>query len=312
MICFLAAPCLDLFAFTSEDFKVGWGPGWTDPYRFDVSYTNGNGIGYRGSYTTLQVFESPKWLTSSTVSPFVDVRLHLFNGGKKAGNGGLGTRYSLPHLPAVMGYYVFYDFLLEKHKYLQQLGGGYELFTPYVDFRMNANFPIGPKYQIANEKIYNHYKGGYVFKAGKMLTPFAEIDAELGSWISSQSLCPNAGLYLAGGPYYYFSKTKGDPCEKRGNVIGGRLRCDICFNDYLSLKLCGTYDSFWHTRLQAKLTVNIPFGLNQPCEPSTSLKQQDFLSRIAKQPVYRQEIIPLTKQTVFKWNWAASPLSSCL
>src|SRR4051812_23333446 len=58
--------------------------------HLDVRHTEAKGVGYKDGYTTLEGFGI--YDHNSYFMPFLDLRGHVFNNGKFAGNIGLGER----------------------------------------------------------------------------------------------------------------------------------------------------------------------------------------------------------------------------
>ena len=60
------------------------GPGWW----FELRHREPGGIGYNEGYTSGELFFSPMW--NDDFQPFADLRIHLLNNGRWAGNAGAG------------------------------------------------------------------------------------------------------------------------------------------------------------------------------------------------------------------------------
>lgn len=294
-----------------SDICIGWRDYCSDPYRIYLAHSEGDGIGYEGGYSTVGVFTAPSWSSRGDLQPFFDGKALLFNDGRLGANIGIGARWVLPNLPAIMGVNVYYDYLDEHRLSFQQIGVGYELFTPCFDFRVNGYFPIGNKCQVTNEEIFDSYIGSYEFRCADQYTPFIGVDAELGTWIGSCCSCSGFGIYLAAGPYYYQrEKCCGNFCGK-GDAFGGRGRIMASFCGCLSMNASVSYDSYWKGRGQVQLVLCLPFDRCFWKSCCSTGSKCGLLQRLARQPVYRQEIIPIDKQDVFSWNWSTSARSSC-
>ena len=75
--------------------------------------------------------------------PIFDVRVHRIDDGRVASNVGIGLRRQF--CDAIMGVNAYYDFRDTRLADYHQLGVGGELFTPYLDLRVNGYYPIGPR-----------------------------------------------------------------------------------------------------------------------------------------------------------------------
>src|SRR3954467_12102897 len=94
--------------------------------HIDIRHTESKGLGYKDGYTTLEGFgiydHNPYFM------PFLDLRGHVFNNGKFAGNIGLGERTVIPSINHVFGFYAYYDVREAGHDFtVHQLSPGIEL-----------------------------------------------------------------------------------------------------------------------------------------------------------------------------------------
>jgi hypothetical protein len=102
------------------------------------------GIGYKEGYTTMEVFTIFDQISSSYFMPFFDLRGHVFNNGKLAGNAGIGERTLIPSIEHVFGSYVYYDVRNDNHGLtIHQISPGLELLSKRMEYRINGYFPVG-------------------------------------------------------------------------------------------------------------------------------------------------------------------------
>ena len=113
------------------------------PYHrmhFGVRHTEARGVGYKDGYTTLEGFgicdNNPSFM------PFLDLRGHVFNNGKLAGNFGIGSRSVLSGINHILGAYLYYDVRQENHSFtINQLSPGIELLGKRMEYRVNRILP---------------------------------------------------------------------------------------------------------------------------------------------------------------------------
>ena len=99
------------------------------------------GIGYQKGYTTLESFNL--FGLSHSFMPWLDVRGHVFNNGKLAGNIGIGGRSLLSSIKHLLGAFLYYD-VREAHRLtVHQLSPGLELLGKTMEYRLNGYFPVG-------------------------------------------------------------------------------------------------------------------------------------------------------------------------
>ena len=128
-------------------------PNGTQHYRAAIRHIESGGIGYEDGYTTLEAFLSTdpsQW----SVTPFLDVRGHVFNSGKWAANAGAGLRALMGN--RAYGINTYYDYRNTGRFHSNQIGVGLETLGELLDFRINGYLPVGAKisdpYDAAFEK----------------------------------------------------------------------------------------------------------------------------------------------------------------
>jgi hypothetical protein len=144
MICFEKN---DYLAAASKSRQSNDSPEWClSPYHemhASIRHNEANGIGYREGYTTLEAFGIyDGW--GSGFMPFVDLRGHVFNNGKLAGNVGIGERTLFTSINHTFGSYLYYDVRrVGHHLTVNQLSPGIELVGERMEYRINGYFPLG-------------------------------------------------------------------------------------------------------------------------------------------------------------------------
>lgn len=252
-----------------------------------LGYRAGNGIGYKGSYSTVGIFSIlDLQKDENTIIPFLDFRVHFFNKRGSAANLGIGGRYLYTPKMA-FGCNLYYDYRWAHHRPFHQMGVGFEILTPCWDLRLNTYIPFR-NHQLIKSHLFDHYEGSFFAICNQFASLRNGIDLEVGTWLKKNCSCNDFGIYLTGGPYYY-SKIR-SPCKMKG-LWGGKAALQLYYGSYLRGEVGISYDHCSQRRAYAKIEVNFDFGCG--------CRSEWFVS----QPVRRQEIIPLTQQQTWEWNW---------
>jgi hypothetical protein len=268
--------------------------------KLTFKQTQGSGFGYQKSYTTLEVFITPRDLQSELV-PFIDLRGHRFSNERWAANFGFGLRSFLPSVDAVVGANIYYDYRDTMHKSFQQAGVGLEFLQRNFDVRMNVYLPTNqrsPYFDHTSNSLcdptFLNFSGNSAIIAGrtthrskKYHVTLRGIDAEIGKNFNLGG-CFN--LYLAAGPYYYSS-------QKAHNIWGGAFRCAARFTEFLSLEVKATTDKLYHTNVHAQIALTIPLGTQRNESGWSFCWDPQALPIRLTQLVYRNEMIPIKKHT---------------
>jgi hypothetical protein len=234
-----------------------------------LRHRESGGVGYSKGYSSLD------YLLTAQGGPaqfLLDLRGHLFNDGRIAGNTGVGFRYGLYEDAYRIGTNFFYDFRSTKHFFANQVGGGLEFLSDSADFRINGYLPTGKNKQF-EEKKFQNFSGNHAFIYKKLHAALPCIDGEVGI-----PFCRH--WYAAAGAYYLFNKH--DHQVATDNTWGGKARLEAMIGRYVGLGASATYDSIFHFRFQGIFTLNIPLG-----------KRHHQTRDLSCVPIMRNEIIPI-------------------
>lgn len=243
--------------------------------RFTASHTQGNGIGYRYGYTSLEFFGASPYLIADWLVPFIDLRAHLLNDGMPAGNAGAGLRYVKSR---VWGINAYYDYRKSHHRQYRQASAGLESLGKVWDFRINGYLPFKAKRTGFYNTQFDHTEGTTLFFSKKYEFDFKGANAEIGVHFKRESYLP---LYFALGPYYLTGQ--GD------TSWGGSLRLNCELSSCFTLEGSTSYDSLFGWTGQGYLSLNVSFGFKKQKE----CERRRFPFARAVQKVCRHEIIPL-------------------
>lgn len=276
-----------LMADLCDDYYVNW---------FGLGHREGEGVGYRQGYTTFSTFLVAQ-KDFFSFCPFFDLRVHVFNQGKPAGNFGIGGRTFLNQWDGIAGVNLFYDFRKTEHRMAHQIGFGFEWLGTSFDFFANGYVPIGP--------LRSHFFDTQI--NGTKAPQFLEFSGHniiigpLTTRISSKRQYEFGGfdaffrktLYDTGvvefsaeiGPYFYFGEYKKD-------IYGGSFRLSANVLEYVIVGGEVNYDSLFRTTANGFIGIQIPFGcrkaeIRNPCSTCDILQ-----SKLARR-VDRREIIPV-------------------
>jgi hypothetical protein len=249
-----------------------------------VRHRESNGVGYNQGYSTLDYYLTSQY---DKLEFLFNLRGHLFNDAKAAGNGGIAFRYSLKEDTSRIGANLYYDVRDSKHFIAQQLGGGLEWISETFDVRMNGYLPVG-KERSFSEHRFQGFTGNQVLVRRKLSGALPCLEGEVGTSLAKP-------FYFAAGTYYLF---KDDSHNLHlGKAWGWKARFDVELGHYFSIGMLVTHDHIFNTRVQGYLGLNIPLG------PWKNMK--DGFNNFEKRRIVRNEIIPI--QTKKKTR---TPLSS--
>ncbi len=249
-------------------------------HRMHVSarHNESKGIGYHDGYTTIEAFGIyDGW--SSHFMPFLDLRGHVFNNGKLAGNLGIGERTLMSSINHTFGSYLYYDVRRVGHGLtVNQLSPGLELVGKRMEYRINGYFPVGKdegrKYD--HKYKFDAFEGNSILLKSKFKQYHAMRggDAEVGVHVTQST---KYDLYAAAGPYYFQAP--------HNSSWGGRTRLLGRYKEYVSLEVAYSYDHLFHSVVQGNVALTLPFGRKlkrsgQGCPQSNDL----LLSRASFAP----------------------------
>ncbi|MGC2595562.1 MAG: inverse autotransporter beta domain-containing protein [Rhabdochlamydiaceae bacterium] len=248
-----------------------------------LRHTEARGVGYHSGYTTLEGFGI--YDRTTTCMPFVDIRGHVFDDGKFAGNIGVGGRTLLSSINHLLGYYFYYDVRQDHHDLTaQQVSPGIELLGKRFEYRMNGYFPVGDQKSHKYGFKFDEFHGHNILIKAKQRHVMIGGDAEVGAHITQST---KYDLYAGAGPYYFSSP--------HASAWGGKVRLLGRFKEYVSLEATYSYDHLFKNIIQGSVAVNLPFGRKLKRKGKDCPQQNDLLlSRAAFAP-YRFEI-PVIKK----------------
>ncbi len=252
-----------------------------------LRHTEARGVGYSNGYTTLQGFGI--YNRSTGFMPFLDLRGHVFDDGKFAGNIGVGGRTWLSSVQHVLGYYVYYDVRQHHHRLTpQQVSPGIELLGERMEYRMNGYFPVGTDRSRRYGYDFDSFHGNRILLKHKQLRVLTGGDAEIGAHITQSA---KFDLYAGAGPYYFSAS--------HASSWGGKARLLGRYKEYISLEASYSYDHLFRSIVQGSVALNLPLGKKLNYKEKGCRSKNDLaLSRAAFAP-YRFEI-PVVKRTHIK------------
>lgn len=261
-----------------------------------LRHNEARGIGYKQGYTTLEGF----WIEdrfSERLMPFLDLRAHLFNNGKWAGNVGIGERTLLSRINHIFGAYLYYDVRNDSKLTIHQLSPGLELLSKRMECRINAYFPLGKHKSGKYDYQFDSFEGNEIFLQNKQKFGMRGFNAEVGAHLAQSR---KIDTYLGVGPYYISAFPD--------SSWGAQARLKGRFKEYITLEFVTSYDKIFHSIFQGSISFNYPFGHNLKRKGKGCSQQADLLmSRVAFAPS-RWEI-PVMK--VFKKkSTAINPLTN--
>ncbi len=242
-----------------------------------LRHIESGGIGYQDGYTTFGTFVSSdpsKW----SVTPFLDLRGHVFDNGKWAANGGIGLRALWKG--RAYGINAYYDYRDPGHFNANQIGAGLETLGELFDFRLNGYLPVGAKTSAPYHTYFQAFSGHSIMVSSKYQSAMKGADAEFGFHFGAWE---SFDFYAAAGPYYFVG-------EIDRPIWGGKGRLSVTYKDLLTLQISDSYDRTFHNKFQGEISLTIPLGRKEKCKETKRVCKNKLNQRLV-QPVYRQEII---------------------
>ena len=221
----------------------------TSPYRnwrAGVRHKEAHGIGYKDGYSTLEVFGLSDHCGTHFL-PFFDLRGHVFNNGRLAGNAGIGARSLLSNY--FLGGYVYYDVRSDSRLTVHQVSPGIELLGKRMEYRVNGYFPVGKKHSSYYHPEFHKFKGHQLYIERTQKRALSGADAEVGVHLTQQT---KYDVYAGIGPYYLY--------DAPSSAWGGKARVAGSYKQFLTLEVSGSHDRLFKTILQGSVAINIPFG----------------------------------------------------
>ncbi len=262
------------------------------PKRIDIRHVQGEGqgIGYGTNYSTVALLYASQYRPGH-IMPMLDLRGHRSDNGAYAANIGIGGRY-IPDSDCfceLLGFNVFWDYREGCLGHYNQIGVGIEVLGRCWDFRANAYAPIG-KRKRKRETVFDDFTDGCFAVHRDIEFATYGFNAEVGYYLIKSSRC--FFLYAAGGPYY-LARTCSD------YTLGGEVRLQPQYRDYITLDFMLSYDPVYHTVFQASIIFSLPLyqirGRN--CGPCGISDRQIY------QPIRRFEIMPIGKTSCWEKNY---------
>jgi len=272
---------------TGEDCEFIKGNPWVYPMRVYLDHVEGRWLDNTQGYTSLGLFSGITEYERGSLLPIFDIRAHCFNNGKLASNLGLGLRYFNSDSSAVFGINVFYDFRKGPIASYNQLGAGFEVLSPFWDFRLNYYFPVDRRADHSCKGSFDdHDHEKWIASSHKKQVSMQGGDIELGRWFQKMGPCKNFDLYFALGGHFYNSKNR----DKR---YGGEARLLSHLGRYFLFEVKGGYDNLTKGMVQGSITFSLP--IFESCQQIAS-DVNCGINSIALQPIHRQEMIVLNKE----------------
>lgn len=252
-----------------------------------VRHTEARGVGYDKGYTTLEGFGicdgNPYFM------PFLDLRFHVFNNGKVAGNVGIGERTMIPSINHLFGLYFYYDVRQANHglSVINQVSPGIELVGRRMEYRINGYFPVGRDKGDAYGYKFSRFDGNHILLKHHKKFAMTGGDAEVGVHITQST---KYDLYAGAGPYYFSSE--------HASSWGGKTRLLGRYKEYVFLEASYSYDSMFSSVVQGTIAFNYPFGRKLKRKDRNCPQKNDLaMSRAAFAP-YRFEIPVVKRKTI--------------
>jgi hypothetical protein len=237
-----------------------------------LRHRESQGVGYNQGYSTLDYYLISE---HDRLEFLFNLRGHIFNDAKAAGNGGIAFRYALGQDTSRIGANLYYDVRDTNHFIAQQVAGGLEWISHKIDVRMNGYIPVGRQRNFSASR-FQGFTGNQGLIKQKLSASLPCIEGEVGTPLARP-------FYFAAGTYYLFEEA--GHSMHVGNAWGWKARFDVDMGDYVTLGALVTHDRIFKTCVQGYLALNIPLG------PWKSMKNSS--RELERRRIIRNEIIPV-------------------
>lgn len=259
------------------------------PIQLTLSHVFGRGVGHKG-YSSAELFFIQSKIKQ--FYPYLDTRLHVMNHGKIALNAGGGARVLLEQYPLALGGNIYYDYRKSSHLNTSQLAGGFELLSPYVDFRLNGYLPLGGT-KHSSPLTFVAFEENHINVKRKTSYAFPSLNAEVGMpilWPFPKVI----QLYTAIGPYYLFGSRVSE--NHYSSSWGVKYRLTASIFQYCELGFELNHDSIFDTTYQGFIAFHFPLYKKNACRSKRGIRANDYSQKVLRPPV-RNEIIPVKNQS---------------
>lgn len=270
------------------------GPGWW----FELRHREPKGIGYDEGYTSGELFFSPMW--DDDFQPFADLRIHLFNDGRWAGNAGAGIRYQFYDRAMALGANAFYDYRDDPElKSINQVGLGIEALTKFFEFRSNGYLTVGAT-KLAKCPEFTCFSCNSAFAEQDLTAALSHWDAEFG--FPLRGVMGPIDFFFGVGPYYLFEREL-EGCTL-GQKWGVQSRLELGVLDNLMIGGSVSYDPIFNVRGQGYIGLSFTYSPRNLRQGGRRFKRtyRDCISRAVAfarvtQRVERSDIIIVENKT---------------
>jgi len=237
-----------------------------------VGYTSKEGIGRKEGYGTLAAFYY-RTKKETAIVPYVDLRLHIMDDKRLAGNVGLGFQKTDCDASTMLRGYAFFDYRNTRYRLYKQISIGAEWSGPYFNLNANGYLPLNQ----SGQKKITDFRFRHLFLLEQIDNDysFRGFDFNASRYIYCS---PWFRMYVSPGVYYYYGR--------RESIYGGKFRFEVELYQSLVLSVQTSYDRLFHTRTCAAITLTLPV--------------QEVPDLYRTVPVRREEIVVVKKKSSLK------------
>lgn len=254
-------------------------------YRLGAEFAAGRYIAIDENYGGVTFFAVPGPSINS-VHFLLDAKGFKLEGRDWAASGGIGLRKIDTFSEKVYGINLYYDHLDQNSGSFNQWGLGFELFSRHWEFHVNGYLPLGNKRSLISEHS-EEFEDGFFATFRTRQYALRGLEVSGGYW---WDFCDN--LFLYAGPGFYFYNN-----SRLGNIQGIEGTVEINYNDWISFKVNGSYDSKFKGRVQGVFALTIPLNFENSC--NCKCCESIVLGR----PVRRNDLIFLKRCCTVDRNW---------
>ncbi|MFS8563224.1 MAG: inverse autotransporter beta domain-containing protein [Rhabdochlamydiaceae bacterium] len=125
----------------------------------DFRHIESGGVGYNQGYSTIEFIGNQNW---DKFELLLNLRGHVFNNGRLAGNAGFGLRKPFKSERYLFGLNAFYDVRNTTNLTAQQIGVGAEFLSAHADMRVNGYIPFSKESDF-EQKTFSAFGGHTIY-----------------------------------------------------------------------------------------------------------------------------------------------------
>jgi hypothetical protein len=223
-------------------------------YRLGAEFAAGRYIAIDENYGGVTFFAVPGPSINS-IHFLLDAKAFKLEKKDWAASAGIGFRKVDMFREKVFGINMYYDYLDQNSANYHQWGVGFEMFSRHWEFHLNGYLPVSNKRALLSQHEQQFEDNFFaIFRTRQYALRGVEISG--GYW---WDFYDDLFLYVGPGFYFYNNSKLGT------NIQGIEGTVEFNWNDWLTFRVNGSYDSKFKGRVQGVFALTIPLSFENSC-----------------------------------------------